>query len=260
MLVHEGVRRLHRGRVVVVAQRPVAGEPDRRRLPATVHGDEVDVDVDEQVRLGGALVDLDLLAQVGRAEEGEVVGVLGVVLGEQAAGLERVVDAIAECVTELELVHAAVQGERGDQLHVVDPGVGRHRQYLLDDPLAQVGAAHLGEWQRHVVEGDRQLHAREEQRRQRVHVDRVEQRGADGAVDVVDRIERLGRIDHPAAVGGELLQAEALTVPEQGGRRRLVDVEDETGSGHQESSLRRSNAIFTAPRRPAVAAWAIAST
>jgi hypothetical protein len=81
---------------VVVAQRPVAGEADGGRLPAAVHRDEVDVDVDEQVRLGGALVDLDLLALVGGAQEGEVVGVLGVVLVEQATGLERVVDAVAE--------------------------------------------------------------------------------------------------------------------------------------------------------------------
>ena len=160
--------------------------PGGRRLPPAVHGDEVDVDVDEQVGRGRPLVDLDLLALRRGAEELQVVGVLGVVLGQQSTGLEGVVDAVADGVAQLGLGHPAVQGERGDQLDVVDAGLGGEVEHGLDDPLADVGATHLGQRQADVVEGDRQPHAGEQQRRQRVLVDRVEQGVADGAVDVVD--------------------------------------------------------------------------
>ena len=260
MLVHERVRRLHRGGVVVVAKRSVAGQAHGGRLPATVHGDEVDVDVDQQVGFGGALVDLDFLTLVGGAEEREVVGVFGIVLEQQATRLERVVHAVAEGVAQFELVHPAVQGERGDEVHVVDACVGGHRQHLLDDPLAQVGAPHLRKRKRHVVERNGELHAGEQQRRQRIHVDRIQQRGPDRTVDVVDGVVGLRRVDHTAAVGRQLLQPEAFPVPEQCGRRRAVDVEYESRARHQVSPVRRSKAIFTAPRRPAVAAWAMAST
>ena len=82
--------------VVVMPQAAVAGQAGGRALPAAVHGDEVDVDVDEQVALGGPLVDLDFFALVGGAEEGKVVGVFGVVVVEQAVRCERVVDPVAD--------------------------------------------------------------------------------------------------------------------------------------------------------------------
>ena len=66
--------------------RPV---PDR--LVAAVHGDEVDVHVDEQVRLGRAAVDRDHLALVGRAEQRHAVRILGVVV-VVAVRVERVED------------------------------------------------------------------------------------------------------------------------------------------------------------------------
>ena len=51
------------------------------------------------------------------------------------------------------------------------------------------------------------------------------------AVDVVESGQRFGWIDHPAAIGGQLLEAEPLTAPEQDGWRRLVDFEDKSGRG-----------------------------
>ena len=53
VLVHERVARLHRLRVVVVAEGPVRGEAGGSRFPAAIHRHHVDVDVDEQVALGG---------------------------------------------------------------------------------------------------------------------------------------------------------------------------------------------------------------
>ena len=72
----------HRVAVVVMAQRLVRRQPDRHRLVAAVHRDQVDVHVDQQVALGGPLVDLDVLAGVGQADVQQVVAVLGVVVGE----------------------------------------------------------------------------------------------------------------------------------------------------------------------------------
>ena len=87
-------------------------------------------------------------------------------------------------------------------------------------------------------------------------------------------LERLRPVDDPRP-DGELLESEALAVPHQRRRGRPVDLEDEAGprahfaslfvvgrvgpgrpapSGQrawQGPALRRSNTIFTAPRRPA---------
>ena len=59
-------------------------------------------------------------------------------LGQQAVGGEGVVDPVAQRVTQLVLGHAPVQGQRGNEHHVVDPGVGRHVEHGLDDHLADV--------------------------------------------------------------------------------------------------------------------------
>ena len=95
-------------------------------------------------------------------------------------------------MAQLGLGHPPVQGEGADQLHVVDAGLGRQIEHGLDDTLADVGATHLRQRQGDVVEGDRQSHVWEQQRRQWILVDRVEQGVADGAIDVVDRGQRLG--------------------------------------------------------------------
>ncbi len=75
VLVHEGAALLHGQRVVVVAEAPVAGQPGGHALVAAVHGHQVDVDVDEQVALGGPPVDLHVLvlrrsARGGRGRTG----------------------------------------------------------------------------------------------------------------------------------------------------------------------------------------------
>ena len=152
------------------------------------------------------------------------------------------------------------------------PGRGGEVEHGLDDPLAVVGAAHLRQREAGVVEHDRQLHVGPQQRRQRVHVDRVEQARCGSRRRDRRCRQRLGWVDHPRAVGGQLLEAEPLAPPEQDRRRRAVDLEHETGTRHFspssfEASYRRphieglrSKAILTAPRRPAAAAWAMAST
>ena len=61
MPVHERAALLKRPHVVVVAQAAVAGEAGGGALVTAVHGNEVDVDVDEEVALRRPLADLDLL-------------------------------------------------------------------------------------------------------------------------------------------------------------------------------------------------------
>ena len=148
--------------VVVVAQAGVAGQAGGGGLPAAVHRHQVDVDVDQQVGLGRPPVHLHDLAVGGGAQDHHPVGVLGVVVVEAPRGGEGVVDPVADGVAQLGLGHAPVQGQGGDQLHVVDPGGGGLVEHGLDDPLADVGAGHGRQRQRDVVEGDRQLHAREQ--------------------------------------------------------------------------------------------------
>ncbi len=260
-LVHEGLRVAHRLGIVVMTQAPIAGEAGRHALVAAVHGDEVDVDVHQEVRRGRPLVDLHVLTLVGLAQVDEVVRVLGVVLGEEAVRGERVVDAVPERVTQFLLGHAAMQGQSGDEDDVVHARLCRHVQHRLNDHLPDVRGFHRRQGQGHVVEADGELHAGAEQRRQGVSVaDRVQQRVANGPVGVVDRLHRLGRVNHPAALG-ERLEREPLAVPEQGRWGGRVHLEDEAGSAaHQVGPFPTSNAIFTAPRRPAAPAWATASS
>ena len=165
-----------------------------------VHGHQVDVDVDEQVALGGPPVDLDVLAVVGEAQVEEVVGVLGVVLGEEPVGGEGVVDAVAHGVAQLGLGHPPVEGEGHDELDVVHAGLGGHVEDLLDDHLADVRPFHGRQGQRDVVEGDGELHARTEEGGQRLAVaHRVGECVTDGGRGVRQRLDGLR---HPGAVAG----------------------------------------------------------
>ena len=119
-----------------------------------------------------------------------------------------------------------------------------------------VRRAHRRQRQRDVVEGDRQLHPREQQLRQRVHVLRVQQRVLDRLVDVRHGRQRLRRVDD-AGAEREALQPEAEALVDDQRRGAVVHVEDETGATHR--VLLGSKATLTVPRRPAEWAWSSAS-
>ena len=70
----------------------------------------------------------------------ELVGVLGVVLPQQAVGREGVVDPVAERMAQLGVGHPAVQRQRRDEHDVVDARLGGELEHLLDHELAHVGA------------------------------------------------------------------------------------------------------------------------
>ena len=166
----------------------------------------------------------------GAAELDHPVGILGIVVVERALRGEGVIDAIAEGVTQLVLGHAAMQRQRSDEVNIIDTGCCGHIENLLDDALPNVGLPHGGQRQRDVVEGDRQLHAGLEQLGQGIVIDRFEQRVTNRRFGVGQARERLGRVDHPGAIGWELFEPEVVAVVEQQRRCLFVDVEDEARS------------------------------
>ena len=222
--VHERAAVLQRVDVVVRLDAVVRAEADRDRLVAAVHRDDVDVHVDQQVGLGGALGELDGLAVAGLAEVDDLGRVLGVVVVEPV-GIELVEDARADRALELGRRHPAVQRERGDQVDVVDAGAVGALEHVLDHAAADVGQLHRRQRQADVVEGDRQLHARAQQRVQRVHAERRVERGGDRGVDVDQALQRRRRVDDPAA-DRQPLEPERLAGVKQRRRRVLVDLDD----------------------------------
>jgi hypothetical protein len=157
--------------------------------------------------------------------------------------------------------HAAMQGQRRHQLHVVNTGLGGHVEHRLDHHLTDVGRLHRRQRERDVIEADRELHARTQKGGEGVTVAQwMEQGIADGAIGILDRLHGLGGVNDATALG-QRLEAELLSVPEEGRWRRLVDFEDEAWTAtHRIGPFRTSNAILTAPRRPAAPAWAMASS
>ena len=139
--VHVAVAVAHHVGVVIRAQRLVARQARGHRLVATVHGNQVEVNVDEQVALGGALVDLDQLVLVGAAKVHHAVGVFGVMVVE-AVGPEGVEDLVAHRVLDLVRRHATVDGQGRDEVDVVHAVVAEDLEHDLEHALADVGPLH----------------------------------------------------------------------------------------------------------------------
>ena len=267
--VHERPRVRHGVRVVVRADGAVGPEADRRGLRAALQRRAHEVHVDEQVGLGGALVQRDRRAVRPLADDDVPVRVVGVVVVE-AIGMEGREVALADGVAKLGRRHPAVQRERRDELDVLDPGAVGALDDLLDDLAADVRRAHRRERDGDVVEGDRQPHARAQERVERVEAERGVERRGDGSGHVGERGNRRRRVDDPRA-DGEALEPELLAGVEQGRRRVLADLRDagvalERGAARRaldgrrradrafdeaHAAFRRSKTVFTRPLRAA---------
>ncbi len=81
-IVEIGVGAQNGLRSVVRLEHRVVTEPDPHRLAAAIHRHEVDIDVDQQVRLGGAPVDAYVLAVIGDTEFHHAAGRFAVVIVE----------------------------------------------------------------------------------------------------------------------------------------------------------------------------------
>ena len=77
-----------------------------------------------------------------RAELGELVGVLGVVVGQQSVGVERAEHPLPHQRAQLGRRLPAVQADGRDQGDVVDPGRRCAGQHGLDDRRPQIGRRH----------------------------------------------------------------------------------------------------------------------
>ncbi len=198
------------------------------------------------------------------AEVRQVGVVLGVVV-LQVVGEEGPEHPLTDAALQLVGGHAPVQRVGGDELDVVDALRGSVRQHRLQHALTDVGGDHLRQWDRDVVEDDGQPHAGEQQLRERLHVERVQQRLLDGGGHVGQTRQRVRRVDDPGAER-ELLQVEALAGVDEQRRRALVHLQHEAGAGaarfgHAVCSSQAcgSKAILRVPRRPAAKAWSSAS-
>ena len=233
--VHVGTRVHHRLDVVMVLEGAIASQTDRDRLVAAVHRHEVHVDVDEQVRLGGALRDLDDLVLVGGADLRQLVLVLAIEVVEVLRP-EGPIDALAHHPADLACGHPPVERGGDDDLDVLDALASRELDHLLEDALPDVGERHRRQGDRDVVHGDRELHPGLQQLRERLGVpERMQQRMTDRGVHVPDPRQRVRGVHH-AGAERELLHAEALPFVHEQRGRPLVHLQHETGSGHVSSS------------------------
>ena len=223
--VHVAVAAPHRVRLVVEAEALVPAEPHGHRLVPAVHGDEVQVHVDEQIALDGLAIQLDDLAVVGRADLLHPLGVFGVVVVEalRPVGVE---DLRADHVPHLGSRHAAVERGGDDDLDVLDAVIGEQLEHDREHALAHVGRAHRGEGERDVVDGDDDLHPGAELRVERIGAVRVAEGVADGRVDVLQGLERLARVDG-ARAGGEVDVDEAIAREDRPRRATAVERDHE---------------------------------
>ena len=229
--VHVALGVEHRLDVVVVLQRLVAGQTHRDRLVASVHGNQVDVHVDDEVGVGGALADLHVLALVGLSDVGERVLVLGVEVVE-LLGVEAPVHALAYGAADLVRGHPAVQRGRHDDLDVLDALARRELDHLFQDPLPDIRGGHGRQRERDVVDGDGELHAGNQEFGERLRVARRMLQGVtDGAHHVLHAGQRIGGIDHPRAQG-ELLHPETLALMHHQRWCSFVDFQYESGPWH----------------------------
>src|SRR5260370_19224492 len=89
-------------------------------------------------------------------------------------------------------------------------------------------------------------------------VQRLGQRPLDRGLRIGHRLEGVGGV-HDARAERQLLEPHPLAEVEEDGRSVAVDLDDSSRTRHQTFKLLKSKATFTAPRRPALIAYAIAS-
>ena len=216
------------------SQAAVAAQANRYGLMTAVHRDEVQVHVDDEVALDGAAVDFNFLAELRGAEKDHVVFVLGVVV-VKLVGPEFVEDPIADDVPHFEALHAAVDARGDDDFDVVDGVVGQQGEHDGENALANIGAAHRWQRQRDVVDRDAHLHARAEQRVERLAVLRVVNRVANGRVGIFQRLDGRLRIKH-ARTGWKIDLNQSITGKE--GARLATRIEgDKARMAHDGAGL-----------------------
>ena len=186
---------------------------------------------DQQVGLGGPRIQCDL-ARRRAADLGQMVGIFGIVIGQQAIGVEGAEDALANdvlqflgrhptvqtvCTDQGDIVNASTLAARAKTASITFPRISGRCIFGVGVPMSSKaivslidGCSHGREWSDSI--------------------------GASSAALIASarsgtRGQRLGRVDHPGSER-ELLKAETISVGHQQRRSAIVDLEDETGSAH----------------------------
>src|SRR5229473_1544638 len=122
---------------MMVAQALVGRESDCDRFVPAVHRNQVDVEIDEQVRLGGAPREPYLLAMIGLAERHQL-GTIFAVEVVKPFGPELLEGALADNPPNLVLGHPPMERSRDDDVNVVDAVVGQRLQERVEQTLANI--------------------------------------------------------------------------------------------------------------------------
>ena len=156
------------------------------------------------------------------AKKCQVVLVFGIVLVQHATRGKSIVNTITQHVSQFVFSHTAMEGKRRDDMDVVNTSFCSKVENRFNDALTNVGACHFGKWQRNVVEGNGEFHAREQERWQWVHLDGVQQCMTNCSIDVVDGCFWLWSVNDSRAIGRQLLEGVVFTAPKKNGWGRAV--------------------------------------
>ena len=103
----------------------VVTKPDRHRFMTAVHGNQIDVDINDEIAFTCSPIDSENLAVLRCAEIDQAVGVLGIV-AVIAIGIEVFMDLRAHHPPHLGLRHLSMQRVSDDQMDIVNAMVGEH--------------------------------------------------------------------------------------------------------------------------------------
>ena len=220
--VHVTVGIANRLRLVVGPQARVVAKAHGDRFVAPVHGDEVDVQVDDEVGFGRPPVHPHRLPVPGPAELHDPPRILGVVVVIPRR-VKRLVDRRADHAPHLGLGHLPVERVRDDEVDIVHAVVAQELEHHLERRLAHVRRRHRRQRQADVVESDGHPHPGSELRVKRVAPERVVQRVADRASGIRESPDRRRRVDHPGAHREALLEEILPAVQHARGRVPLEE-------------------------------------
>ena len=214
----DGLRR------VVGAQAQVVGQAGADGLVASVHGDEVHVQVDDEVRLGGLARDAHLLVHLGLAQFHDPARLLGVVVrvAVRVVGVENLAS-----YHPLHFLrrHPPVERVGDEQVDVVHARIGEQVEDDLQHDLPHVRRPHGRERQGDVVHRDQHLHAGAQLGVERIALFGMVDRPADRRPPVGQRLD--GRIgEHHSRPDRQLLEQD-LAVAEDHPRRTLPVLHDD---------------------------------
>ena len=132
---------MHRVRIVMRADRDVVTQAHRHALVATVHGNEIDVHIHEEIALDGTAIESHPLAMICLSDLDNVIEIFGVVI-VQAVRVIFVIDFRADDLLDLWSSHMAMETDCDDDMNIIDSVFRTLLKQLREYELAQIRALH----------------------------------------------------------------------------------------------------------------------